>query len=153
MAADDRGAVVARNRRARRDYHIEETYEAGIKLTGTEVKAVRDGSVNFQDSYAAVENGEVILHNVHIAPYRHGNIHNHEPKRPRKLLLQRREIDRLYGRTREQGYTLIPLKMYFRRGWAKIELAVGKGRREYDKREKMKKEDAERKMRQAMRRR
>jgi len=145
--------VVATNRRARRDFRIEEIYEAGVKLQGTEVKAAREGNVSLREAYAAVQAGEVFLFNMHIGPYRQGSIYNHEPKRPRKLLLHRREIDRLYGRTRERGYTLIPLRMYFKRGWAKVELAVAKGRREFDKREKIKREAAERKMRRAMRRR
>ncbi len=144
--------VVATNRRARRDFHIEEVYEAGIKLQGTEVKAARAGNVSLQEAYAVVQAGEVIIFDMHIGPYSQGSIYNHEPKRPRKLLLHRREIDRLFGRTRERGYTLIPLRMYFKRGWAKLELAVAKGRRQYDKREKIKKEEAERKMRRAMRR-
>jgi len=152
-AKKDDVRVVARNRRARRDYHIEEVYEAGIKLTGTEVKSVREGNVSLRDAYAAVEGGEVILRNMHIGPYRHGNIYNHELKRPRKLLLHRKEIDRLYGRTREQGYTLVPLQVHFRRGWAKVQVAVARGLRQYDKRDKIKKEEAERRMRRALRRR
>lgn len=143
---------IARNRKAFRDYHIEETLEAGIKLTGTEVKAVREGRVNLADSFATVEGREVYLHNMHIGPYSHGSIYNHEARRSRKLLLNRREIDSLYGKTSERGYTLVPLKLYLRRGWIKVDLAIAKGKREFDKRETVKKRDAERKMRQAMKR-
>ncbi len=144
--------VVARNRKAKRDFHIEETIEAGIELTGTEVKAAREGNVSLQEAYAMVEGREVFLHNMHIGPYRHGNIHNHEPKRTRRLLLHRKEIDSLYGRVRQQGYTLVPLSMYFKRGWAKVEIAVAKGKSYYDKREKIKKEEAKRRMDRAVRR-
>ena len=144
--------VLARNRRAFRDYDIEETMEVGLKLLGTEVKSIREGNISLQEAYAAVEGGEVFLHNMHIGPYSHGSIYNHEPKRRRKLLLHRKEIDRLYGRTREQGYTLIPLKLYMTRGWIKVELAVARGKKQYDKREKMKKDEALRRMQQAVRR-
>ncbi len=143
---------IARNRKALRDFHIEENFEAGIKLTGTEIKAGREGRVNLADSFALVEGGELFLHNMHIGPYSHGSIYNHEARRSRKLLLHKKEIDYLYGKTREQGYTLVPLKLYFKRGWVKVDLAVAKGKREYDKRETVKKRDAERKMRQAMKR-
>ncbi|MFP4201082.1 MAG: SsrA-binding protein SmpB [Bacillota bacterium] len=144
--------AIARNRKAFRDFHIEERLEAGIKLTGTEIKAVREGRVNLADSFASVEGGEVFLHNMHIGPYSHGTIYNHEARRSRKLLLHKREIDYLYGKTREQGYTLVPLKLYLSRGWVKVDLAIAKGKREFDKRETVKKRDAERKMRQAMKR-
>lgn len=126
--------IVTDNRKARHDYHIEETYEAGMVLTGTEVKSLRQGRANLRDSYAAVENGELFLYNMHIAPYKQGNIFNHEPKRTRKLLMHKREINRLMGRTQEKGYTLVPLKVYFRRGKAKLELALAKGKKLYDKR-------------------
>ncbi|MFO7941145.1 MAG: SsrA-binding protein SmpB [Bacillota bacterium] len=145
--------AIARNRKAFRDFHIEERLEAGIKLTGTEIKAVREGRVNLADSFATAEGGEVFLHNMHIGPYSHGTIYNHEARRSRKLLLHKREIDYLYGKTQEQGYTLVPLKLYLKRGWVKVDLAIAKGKREFDKRETVKKRDAERKMRQAMRRR
>ncbi len=127
--------VVAENRRARHDYHIEETFEAGMVLTGTEVKSLRQGKASLQDAYAAVENGELFVYNMHISPYTHGNMFNHEPKRTRKLLMHKREIMRLLGQTREKGYTLVPLKVYFRKGLAKMELALARGKKLYDKRE------------------
>lgn len=138
--------VITENRKARHDYHIEETYEAGIALTGTEVKSLRLGRANLQDSYAVVENGELFLYNMHISPYTHGNMFNHEPKRRRKLLMHKREITRLLGQTQEKGYTLIPLKVYFRRGIAKLELALAKGKRLYDKREAIARRDERRRI-------
>lgn len=144
--------AVARNRRARRDYDIEETIEAGIELTGTEVKALRNSNASISEAFAVVEGGEVILHDMHIARYEQGSFDQHEPKRPRRLLLHRREIDHLFGLTQRRGYALIPLKVYFRRGWAKVELGVGRGKRHYDKREEIKRREAERRMRKAVRR-
>ena len=143
--------TVAENRKARHDYHIEETIEAGIALQGTEVKSLRLGQANLRDSYAAVEKGEVLLYNVHISPYSHGNRFNHEPLRTRKLLLHRAEIRRLIGRVREKGYTLVPLKIYFKRGKAKVELALARGKKLYDKREDIAKRDARRDMERALR--
>lgn len=145
--------VLARNRRASHDYEIDETLEAGLKLKGTEVKSMRQGKVDVSDAYGIVEGGEVYLLNMHIAPYSHASAGNHEPKRPRKLLLNRREIDYLYGRVRERGFTLVPLKVYFRRGWAKVKIAVARGRSYHDRREKLKKREAEKRMRRAIRRR
>lgn len=145
-----KGSPVIRNRRAFHDFHIEDTMEAGIKLTGTEVKSLRGGRANLRDSYAQVENGEVFLYNMHIAPYTHGNRYNHEPKRPRKLLLHRREIDRLFGVTRQKGLTIVPTKVYFRNGWAKVELGVARGKRLYDKRRDIAEREAQRRMRQAL---
>ncbi len=136
--------VVAENRKARHDYFIEETYEAGIALVGTEVKSLRAGKANLRDSYAEVINGEVFLQNMHISPYEKGNRFNHDPKRPRKLLLHKSEIRRLIGRTMQKGYTLIPLRVYFKRGKAKVELALARGKKLYDKRESIAKRDAER---------
>lgn len=136
--------VVAENRKARHDYFIEETYEAGIALVGTEVKSLRAGKASLRDSYAEVINGEVFLQNMHISPYEKGNRFNHDPKRPRKLLLHKREIRRLLGHTTQKGYTLIPLRIYFRRGKAKIEIAVARGKKLYDKRESIARRDAER---------
>lgn len=138
--------IIAENRKARHDYHIEETFEAGIALTGTEVKSLRLGRANLGDSYAVVENGELFLYNMHISPYTHGNMFNHEPKRTRKLLMHKREIMRLLGQTQEKGYTLIPLKAYFRRGKAKIELGLAKGKKLYDKREAIARRDEKRRI-------
>ncbi|OIQ58767.1 SsrA-binding protein [Moorella thermoacetica] len=144
--------VVTDNRRARHDYFIEETFEAGIALTGTEVKSLRNGRANIKDSYARVENGELILHDMHISPYEQGNRFNHEPRRPRRLLMHRYEIQRLYGKVREKGLTLIPLKVYFNeRGRAKVELALVKGKRLYDKREDIAARDAQREIARALR--
>lgn len=145
--------VLAQNRRARYDYHIEETFEAGISLLGTEVKSARAGRISLQDSHAVVHKNGVWLYNMHIAPYEHGNRWNHEAKRPRQLLLHQREIDHLYGRTRQQGYTLVPLRVYLKGDWIKVQLAVAKGKKRYDKRQDIAKREAERRMQQAMRRR
>lgn len=136
--------IVAQNRRAHRDYWIEETLEAGIVLQGSEVKALREGRVNIQDGYAQIEGGEVFLLNVHISPYAHGNYFNHDPLRPRKLLLHKREIKRLIGKVQQRGYTLIPLSIYFTRGKAKVELALAKGKKLYDRREELKRKIMER---------
>ncbi len=126
--------VLATNRKAFHDYHIEETQEAGIVLTGTEIKSVRAGSVNLRDSYAQVRNGEMWLMNVHIAPYEPASRQNVDPYRDRKLLLHRREIMRLFGRVQEKGFTLIPLRMYLKKNKAKIEIGLARGKRQYDKR-------------------
>lgn len=142
--------TVATNRRARHDYVIEETYEAGIVLTGTEVKSLRDGRANLQDAFARIQDGEVWLHHLHISPYSHGTVSNHDPTRPRKLLLHRREILRLQSRAIQRGYTLIPLRIYFRRGLAKVELAVARGRRAYDKRERIAEREAARRIARAL---
>jgi SsrA-binding protein len=135
---------IATNRRARHEFWIEETHEAGIALTGTEVKSLREGRVNLQDAFARVDGGEMWLYHLHISPYAQGNIHNHDPLRNRKLLLHRREILRLKDRTDRKGYTLVPLRLYFRRGVAKVELGVARGRHLYDKRERIAERDAER---------
>lgn len=143
--------MVAENRKARHDYHIEEVIETGLVLTGTEVKSVRKGSVNLRDSYASVDNGEMFLHHVHIAPYEQGNRANHDPYRSRKLLLHRREIDRLMGRVKERGYTLVPLKLYFNaRGRAKLELGLCRGKKQYDKRDTLRERDARRDVERAI---
>ena len=145
--------VVARNRRARRDYRVEETYEAGIALTGSEVKSLRAGRVSLDEAYAKVENGEVWLHGMHIAPYEPSSYYGHDPERPRKLLLKRREIARLTGKVTRTGYTLVPLSLYFNeRGYAKVELALAKGRTKVDKRRKIIEEEEERRAREAMKR-
>lgn len=153
MAKDkDKGEkVVATNRKAFHDYHIEDKFEAGIMLRGTEVKSLRDGLVNLRDSYASVNHGEVFLHNCHINPYSHGNIMNHEPLRTRKLLLHQKEITQLIGKTQQKGLTLIPLRIYFSpRGHAKVELALAKGKKQYDRRETIKEREAGREVERAM---
>ena len=141
---------IATNRVARRNYHISETYEAGIALWGTEVKSLRAGNVQLRDAYAKIVDGEVWLHNAHISPYEYGNIHNHEPMRPRKLLMHRQEIRRLYAKTSERGFTLVPTRMYFKRGKAKVEIGLGKGKLLHDKREDIKARDAALEMKRAM---
>lgn len=142
--------VVATNRKAYHDYFIEETYEAGIALTGTEIKSVRAGAVNLRDAYATVQNGEMLLQNVHISPYEAGNRFNVDPYRTRKLLLHRKEINRLMGRVQEKGLTIVPLRMYLKKNRAKVELALVKGKRQYDKRESISKRDADREIERAM---
>ncbi|MFY0544419.1 SsrA-binding protein SmpB [Brevibacillus sp. H7] len=143
--------TVAQNRKARHDYHIDDVFEAGIALTGTEIKSIRAGRVQLKDSFARVENGEVLLHNVHISPYDQGNRFNHEPERTRKLLLRRLEILKLRGLTREKGYSLVPLSIYLKGGWAKVELALVRGKKNYDKREDLKKKEAARDVERALR--
>ncbi|GAW91780.1 SsrA-binding protein SmpB [Calderihabitans maritimus] len=144
--------VVTENRKARHDYYIEETYEAGIALKGTEVKSLRAGKANLKDSFARVENGEIFLYNMHISAYEKGNRFNHDPKRTRKLLLHKAEINRLMGKTQEKGLTLIPLKVYFNeRGKAKVELGLAKGKKLYDKRRDIAERDARREIEKALR--
>jgi SsrA-binding protein len=144
---------IAQNRKARHDYHIEDTVEAGIVLTGTEVKSLRAGRASLVDGYATIDGGEVWLHRIHIPEYTEGSWTNHEPRRTRKLLLHRREIEKLTGKTMEAGFTLVPLALYFRDGRAKVELAVGRGKRSYDKRQDLAKRDARREIARAMGRR
>ncbi len=151
MAEPER-KIVCRNRRARFDYHIEETFEAGLVLVGSEVKSLRAGKAHLKDAYARVENGELFLIKAHIAPYDQANRQNHEPERERKLLLNRREIHRLRGKVRERGFTLIPLDIYFRKGRAKLTLALAKGKRRYDKREAIAKREMERRLRRVVKR-
>jgi len=127
--------IIAENRKARHDYFVLDTYEAGIALTGTEVKSLRAGKINLKDSYAQVKGGEMYLENTHISPYEHGNRHNPDPVRPRKLLLHKRQIMKLYGQVKQEGLTLVPLKLYFTRGKVKVELALCKGKKLYDKRD------------------
>jgi len=138
--------VVSENRKARHEYHIFETYEAGIALTGTEVKSLRAGKANLKDSYARIDNGELMLHQLHISPYEQGNRFNHEPLRTRKLLMHRYEINKLIGKTKEKGYTLVALKLYFVRGKAKVELGLATGKKTYDKRQDIAERDAKRDM-------
>lgn len=137
---------VASNRRARHDYHIEETFEAGLVLTGSEVKSLRDGKASLQDAYGLIRGSEIYLVGVHIPPYKQASMLNHEPLRPRKLLLHAAEIRRLAGKTAERGYTLVPLRIYFKGNKAKAEIALAKGKRSFDKREAIAKRDAEREM-------
>lgn len=136
--------IVCQNKKARHDYHIIHTYEAGIVLKGTEVKSIRAGKINISDSYAKIKNGEVWLINAHISEYEKGNYNNHDPLRDRKLLLNKREIRKLISYTQEKGMTLVPLKVYFKKGKAKVELAVAKGKKLYDKREDIAKKDLQR---------
>jgi len=143
--------TIAQNKMARLNYFIDDTYEAGIVLVGTEVKSIREGRVNLKDSYAVVKEAEVWLHEMHVSPYSHGNRYNHEPLRTRKLLLHHREIKRLYGKSREKGLALIPLKIYFKNGKVKVELGVGRGKKLHDKREDMKLKDDRRDMQRALR--
>jgi SsrA-binding protein len=149
--ANDGIKVIAKNRKARHDYFIDETYEAGIVLTGTEVKSIRLGKVNLKDSYADVRQGEVYVHNMHISPYEKGNIFNTNPVRERKLLLNRREINKLIGYTQLKGYSLIPLEIYLTRGLVKMQLAAAKGKKLYDKRDDAAQRDAQRNMDRAFR--
>ena len=137
--------IIASNKKARHDYFIENTYEAGIVLTGTEIKSVRQGKVNLKESYAKVENGEIFVYSMNISPYDHGNIYNVDPMRPRKLLLNRREIVKINAALTQQGLTLIPLSMYINeKGLAKLEIGVAKGKKLYDKRESIAKRDSDR---------
>ena len=151
MAKQSGIKIAAENRKARHDYHIHETFEAGIVLTGTEVKCLRAGKANLKDSYARIENGELMLHNMHISSYEQGNRFNHEPLRTRKLLMHRSEINKLIGQTKEKGYTLTPLKVYFTRGKAKLELALTTGKKLHDKRQDMAERDAKREIDRHMR--
>ena len=138
--------IIAENRKARHDYLIVDQYEAGLVLTGTEVQSLRLGKANLKDSYAKVKDGEVWLYQVHISPYPFAYYNNHEPLRVRKLLLHKREIMRLYAKANEQGYTLVPLKLYFKGGKAKITLALAKGKREFDKRQSIRDREQKREM-------
>ena len=151
MARSQGIKLIAQNRKAYHDYFIEETYEAGLVLTGTEIKSIRKGSVSLRDAYARVDDGEVFIYNMHIAPYEQGNRYNHDPLRPRKCLLHKKEIHHLYGAVRQRGVTLVPTKVYIKDGWAKVELALAKGKKLYDKREAAKERDANREIQRALR--
>jgi SsrA-binding protein len=143
--------IVSDNRQARFQYEILETYEAGIELVGTEVKSIRQGRVNLRDGFALIRNGEVLLQNVHISPHSTASlVFNHEPTRTRKLLLHRQEIRKLIGKVEQQGLTLVPLKMYLKRGWVKLDLALVRGKKLYDKREDAKRRDDKREIERAM---
>ena len=143
--------IVAENRRARHEYHIHETFEAGLVLTGTEIKSLRAGRANLTDSYAKIENKELFLISAHISPYDQGNRFNHEPRRTRKLLMHRAEIMRPLGKTREKGFTLVPLKVYLTHGLAKVELALASGKDLYDKRQAAAEHDAKREVDRVLR--
>ena len=145
--------LIAQNRKARHDYAIIDTYEAGIALTGTEVKSLRAGRASLVDGFATIDDGEIFLRNVHIPEYTQGSWTNHEPRRTRKLLLHRAEITRLIGKTRESGLTLVPLSLYFSEGKVKVELALARGKRSYDKRQDLARRDADREVRRAIGRR
>ena len=137
--AKGRGKGCFPKQKANHDYFIEETYEAGLVLQGTEIKSIRAGKVNLKDSFAKIERGEVFLHNMHVSPYEQGNRYNHDPLRTRKLLLHRKQISKLIGATKEEGYSLVPLKLYLKNGFAKVLIGIGKGKKKYDKREDLKK--------------
>ncbi|WP_375482392.1 SsrA-binding protein SmpB [uncultured Jatrophihabitans sp.] len=145
--------VIAQNRKARHDYSVLDTYEAGLVLTGTEVKSLRLGRASLVDGFATIDSGEAFLHNVHIPEYTHGSWTNHEPRRVRKLLLHRGEIERLVGKTKESGLTLVPLSLYFTGGKVKVEIALAKGKRTYDKRQDLARRDADREVARALGRR
>lgn len=153
MAREQGQKFIARNRRALHDYTIEETYEAGLALTGTEVKSLRLGRASLADGFALISDGEAWLHNVHIPEYIQGTWTNHTPRRIRKLLLHRREIDKIAAEVAEQGLTLVPLSLYFKDGHVKVEIGVARGKRTYDKRQALAKRDAAREMERALRRR
>jgi SsrA-binding protein len=143
-------SYIAENRKAYHDFHLLETFEAGVALLGTEVKAIREGRVNLRDSYARVENGEVFLFNVNISPYSHRGYADHEPLRRRKLLLHRDEIRKLIGKTIEKGMTLVPVRMYFKKGRVKVAISLAKGKKEFDKRETIKRRETDRETRAAV---
>ncbi len=148
--ADDKEELIADNRKAFFDYHILETFEAGIALLGTEVKGIREGQANLRDSYAAVERGEVWLHNVHINPYSHRGYVDHDPRRKRRLLLHKAEIRKLIGRTVEKGLTLVPTRLYFKNGKVKVGLALARGKQAHDKRETLRRREVDRETRAAV---
>ncbi|MBN2223485.1 MAG: SsrA-binding protein SmpB [Deltaproteobacteria bacterium] len=151
MKKDAGVKVVTANKKARADYFIEDTFEAGMALMGTEVKSLREGRANLKDSYAREKDGRIVLVGAHISPYPFGNRVNHEPERERQLLLHKQEIRRLVIKTRERGYTLVPLAIYFKNGRAKLEIGLGKGKAQYDKREAIKKREQDREMQRAIR--
>lgn len=142
--------IIATNPTAKHNYDIQTTYEAGIVLSGTEIKSIRNNKVNLKDSYANIKNGEVFIYGLHISPYEHGNIYNKDPLRTRKLLLNRREINKLTGLIKQKGLSLVPISLYFNGNFVKVELGVGKGKKLYDKRQDIAKKDAQRRMQQAM---
>ena len=141
--------LIAKNPNARHNYTIEETIEAGIVLSGTEIKSIRAGKVNLKDSYAGIKNGEVYVYSMHISPYEQGNIFNKDPLRDRKLLLNRAEINKLYGKIKQKGYSIVPMSLYFKGDKVKLELGIGKGKKLYDKRQDIAKKDAQMKIQRA----
>ncbi|WP_019153655.1 SsrA-binding protein SmpB [Robertmurraya massiliosenegalensis] len=145
------GKVIAQNKKAYHDYFIEETFEAGLVLQGTEIKAIRAGRVNLKDSYAQIMNGEMFLIGMHVSPYEQGNRYNHDPLRTRKLLLHKKEIDKLIGETKQDGYSIVPVKLYLKNGFAKVLIGLAKGKKKYDKREDLKKKEAKRDIERAFR--
>ena len=142
--------IAAQNRKAHHDYFVEDRYEAGIELAGTEVKSIRQGNVNLKDSYCIIKDGQMVVHGMHVSPYEKGNIFNRDPIRPRKLLMHKREILKLYGTLKQEGLTLIPLSLYFKNGRVKVELGLCKGKKLYDKRDDIAKRDAKRTIDRAM---
>jgi SsrA-binding protein len=142
--------IIAKNRKEFHDYHIEETFEAGISLVGTEVKSLREGKANLKESYVIIKNNEAFLFGCHISPYSHGNLQNHEPVRTRKLLLHRKEINKLWGNISQKGLALVPLKLYFKGGKAKLEIGLAKGKKQYEKRETIKEREANREIERHM---
>ncbi len=142
--------VIAQNKKATFDYFIEEMIEAGIVLKGTEIKAIRAGRMNLKDSFARISGGEIYLHNAHISEYEQGNRYNHEPTRARKLLLQKKQINELFGKTQQKGYSIVPLKVYLKNGFAKVLIGLAKGKKNYDKRETLKRQDAKREVERAL---
>ncbi|MFQ3582372.1 MAG: SsrA-binding protein SmpB [Chloracidobacterium sp.] len=149
-ATSDAVKMIASNREAYFDYFILDTYEAGLELVGTEVKALREGRINLKDAYVSIRDGEAWLLDAHISPYSHGNRYNHDPRRTRRLLLHKREIAKLAAATQERGLTVVPTKLYFKRGRAKVEVAIAKGKKTYDKRETERRRDLEREARAAL---
>jgi SsrA-binding protein len=142
--------TIATNRKARHDYHIEDTFEAGMMLTGTEIKSIRAGRVSLRDSFATIKEGELWLVNVHIAPYDQGTYANHEPRRTRKLLMHRREINRIAGKLQEKGFTLVPLRLYLKNNLAKVELGLARGKKQYDKRAALREKETRREVDRAV---
>lgn len=151
MPKDKKGSsLIAQNKKAYHDYFIEDTYEAGISLAGTEVKSIRAGKVNLRDSYVSLKTGEAIIIGMHVSPYEKGNIFNKDPLRPRKLLLHKREISKLIGLSQQNGYTIIPLRMYFKNSYVKLELGVCRGKKDYDKRDAVAERESKRRMDRAV---
>jgi SsrA-binding protein len=151
MAKKNDGKVLVQNRKASHDYFIEDTYEAGIVLTGCEIKSIRQGKANINDAFATIRNGEMFIHNMHVSPFEQGNRYNPDPTRARKLLLHKAEIHKLLGLVKQEGYTLVPLKIYTRNGYAKLLIGLAKGKKQYDKREAAAKRDAQRDIQRALR--
>jgi SsrA-binding protein len=147
---DNAVKTIATNRKARHDFHIDDTFEAGMVLTGTEIKSIRAGRVSLRDSYATLKEGELWLLNAHIAPYDQGTFSNHEPRRPRKLLMHRREINRIAGKLQEKGFTLVPLRLYLKNNLAKVELGLARGKKQYDKRAALRQKETRREIDRAV---